>query len=371
MSHRTTPGMPLTGLLALLLISIGCSTWVGNAQSATRLSLRAYSAIAWSPDGSRFFAVGSPSFSDYAQLFLVDATSGEETQLTEAPGRYSFPRWSPDGSSLAMTVNFDEIHLFKPATRQETLLTTGEASVWLNDGNTLAIYVGGLSSLWPDQREVRLVSKEGDAQEVVFAGPVIHDMLAVATAAARATPDFLTPSAPLPREYVEGMTWIRTEETLLFTIRASTSGSVSQQAVLVDLNSPSYVAFPGEQNIGEVASSPDGTLLAYVRLNGLGLGEALVIADVSGDCLSVLELAEGLQSPTWSPDGSRIAFLIDGRIHVRTLAKEQKAPKVPAMLARQVGVGRLTTRWSRPGQLRQNGFKLLSRRWPGGSSRGR
>ena len=31
----------------------------------------------------------------------------------------------------------------------------------------------------------------------------------------------------------------------------------------------------------------------------------------------------------------------------------------------------LTTRWSRPGQLRQNEFEILSKRWPGGSSRGR
>jgi hypothetical protein len=33
--------------------------------------------------------------------------------------------------------------------------------------------------------------------------------------------------------------------------------------------------------------------------------------------------------------------------------------------------GRLTTRWSRPGQLRRNWFMLVSKSWPGGSSRGR
>src|SRR4030042_591680 len=31
----------------------------------------------------------------------------------------------------------------------------------------------------------------------------------------------------------------------------------------------------------------------------------------------------------------------------------------------------LTTRWSRPGQLRQDGFVIRSKSWPGGSSRGR
>ncbi len=32
---------------------------------------------------------------------------------------------------------------------------------------------------------------------------------------------------------------------------------------------------------------------------------------------------------------------------------------------------RLTTRWSRPGQLRQNVIQEYSKSWPGGSSRGR
>jgi len=32
---------------------------------------------------------------------------------------------------------------------------------------------------------------------------------------------------------------------------------------------------------------------------------------------------------------------------------------------------RLTTRWSRPGQLRRIGSKIGSKSWPGGSSRGR
>jgi hypothetical protein len=34
-------------------------------------------------------------------------------------------------------------------------------------------------------------------------------------------------------------------------------------------------------------------------------------------------------------------------------------------------LARLTTRWSRPGQLRRIGSKIGSKRWPGGSSRGR
>jgi hypothetical protein len=46
------------------------------------------------------------------------------------------------------------------------------------------------------------------------------------------------------------------------------------------------------------------------------------------------------------------------------------SPNTGTLRAR-ITQGRLTTRWSRPGQLRRNGSKIGSKRWPGGSSRGR
>ncbi|NND71544.1 MAG: translocation protein TolB, partial [Rhodothermales bacterium] len=58
----------------------------------------------WSPDGNQLaFGAVAPSGSDEEtlQIFVLDLTTGEETQLTQLAGHNSAPRWSPDGSRIA------------------------------------------------------------------------------------------------------------------------------------------------------------------------------------------------------------------------------------------------------------------------------
>jgi Tol biopolymer transport system component len=62
--------------------------------------------------------------------------------------------------------------------------------------------------------------------------------------------------------------------------------------------------------------SPDGGRILFTQPIGFEEGEELWIADVDGS--DPQRIAEGLHwrepSPTWSPDGSAIAFVRDGDV---------------------------------------------------------
>ncbi|MEA2631946.1 MAG: hypothetical protein QOE66_2165, partial [Chloroflexota bacterium] len=86
-------------------------------------------------------------------FWLVDATTGEATRLTDGPVPDGEPAWSPDGARIAFTSNRRrnpdllssrlDIHVVDVETRAVTALTRGPRSMffaptWLPDGSTIA-----------------------------------------------------------------------------------------------------------------------------------------------------------------------------------------------------------------------------------------
>jgi dipeptidyl aminopeptidase/acylaminoacyl peptidase len=165
----------------------------GEARRLTDLP-RGVGDFAWSPDGSRLVVTssshgatrdqdrrrrglkklepGTPPPSDYRfidrleymlngedftydridHLWLVDATTGEATRLTDGLVADHDPAWSPDGGRIAFTSNRrrdhdlrwrPDIHVVDVLTRAVTPVTAGPNSnfglpTWLPDGRTIA-----------------------------------------------------------------------------------------------------------------------------------------------------------------------------------------------------------------------------------------
>ena len=59
---------------------------------------------AWSPDGQRI-ALTMDDLNGDRQVYTLDLASGEALQVTHGPSPAYFPRWSPDGGSLAFSTN--------------------------------------------------------------------------------------------------------------------------------------------------------------------------------------------------------------------------------------------------------------------------
>lgn len=138
------------------------------------------------------------------------------------------------------------------------------------------------------------------------------------TVTAYTAADHLTPPEAAGTTYLHDPSWVTSTRTLQF-------GGFTHQVNVQDVDQPSDVHWfddydvVGQANatdLGDGELNPQGTMLALVR--GYGAGASVVWYDVSGDALHRLPTApsmrcatgpdEGINGPTWSPDGTSLAI---------------------------------------------------------------
>ena len=102
-----------------------------------------------SPDGRRIAYVRQSgdvmTDRNRATIWLVDAAGGKQRPLVAGNGRYTLPRWSPDGTRLAYVATEDgvsQLHVrwldLGTATRITNLPDAPETIAWSPDGQTIA-----------------------------------------------------------------------------------------------------------------------------------------------------------------------------------------------------------------------------------------
>lgn len=304
------------GVALLLLVTIvaGCQS-IPNIRSAAirRLTGVSYSQIAWSPDSTRFLAVGLPSApSTASNLYLVDANTGRAERLSEIPDEYSFPRWSPVGNKISFALWPAEVWTYDIQDRQLALLSHGEAAVWSPSGDQIAVYVGSTVNDAPATPQMRFFAADGTLIKTIDLGPIgtIRQTLARG-------------EAPLDaHEYLAGLAWSSTHERIAFSLYTIIMGADDiHESYVLDLASGQVDSLLLDQSVGPLAFSPAGDYLAYVNLDDLGIWGSLRVADGSGKCLYVPDIPPEARDVTWSPDGRTLGFLFHSSIHTLDMSR--------------------------------------------------
>ena len=226
--------------------------------------------------------------SGVSDLVWVDQV-GRETPVGAEPGRYAFPRVSPDGTRIAVIKEGNEgedIWLLAPDRASATRLTIDEAPktglVWRPDGGELAF----ASNDGDGPTRLRSIVSDGSSG------------IRLLTEAGSGGSDE-EPGRPGYAQWPSS--WSRDGDELLFVATAASISmlSLDDGRVTVVRESPSFDSNP--------VLSPDGGWLAY-QSNESGAEEVYVrpFPDVAA---GRWQISNGGSEPRWGPDGTEIYYL--------------------------------------------------------------
>lgn len=241
-----------------------------------------------SPDGSLVAYVVSDvdvAGNQYRRrVFLADATGSEAPRQFTAGPRDRSPRWSPDGRSLAFVTD----HEGGPAEVCVLPVDRGGERV------VVARLAEGPSELeWsPGGTELALVARDPDTARY---GELGEERKPKDMPARRITTFF-------SRLNGEGFIVDRPSRLMV---------------VPVDGSSPPRRLTDGPHQASDLAWAPDGLTLAFASARhptwdtDLAVDLFTVPADGSGEPVRLTATSGAYSSPSWAPDGARIAYLVD------------------------------------------------------------
>jgi len=231
----------------------------------------------WSPD-NRFLA-----YAARGDIWKVAAEGGEAIALTQGPAYHSEPAFSPDGSKVAFTMDFDgnlEIGIVDAAGGAIERLTTDEeldfAPDWSADGKSLFFVSRRHGNL--DILRLHLVT--GQITKVV----------------AGSGNDFQPAVSP------DG-------QSLAYVSRVENrNGSGGIWVLPLQGGEPELVHYEESSYRLKPQWSPDGKTLTYVS-DAAGSNDIAIIPAMGGNRIRLTEDSSGEFDPALSPDGTRVAFV--------------------------------------------------------------
>ena len=276
------------------------SSWDGARHVRLTTSPDAEHTPRWSPDGRRLaFLSARQDPREVDQVWLLGRDGGEAERITDFPGGVSDLAWSPDGTRLALIVSDPEPNAGPPGGD-----TTGH--------RPRPIVVD------------RWRFKEDETGYLTAGRDHLHVLDLASRRAELITPGAYDEAAPAWSPDGRSIAFVsrrraefdRDDNYDLYVVDAVAGAAPRQLTTFTgaDMN-------PGWGSRAP-SWSPDGTMLAYVQGGRPELiyyaGQTVAVVPVAGGPARVLTgaLDRNVLSPTWSPDGGSVLFLLeDDRVY--------------------------------------------------------
>lgn len=322
-----------SGVVAIVDAALGTATPVAPGPGA----LQDVARVDWSPREERLALVTASADPPQSSLSVLDLATGDALPLLDAPrDGLGPPRWSPDGTRLAVALTRDrdtDIYVVAADGGGVTRLTDGPARdtapAWSPDGLRLAftsdrdgqngIYRipldGGVPALvgrWPrpgDQPTTPVLSPDGrrlawDQDGDLFVSELDGSGRTNVTSTAGRNEHW--PQWSADGASLAFLAYGATGPAQLEVIGAGGSG-----------RRLALEAFKGEER--SIRWSPDGRRLAFLTRLGPDGRRVIGIVELMRGRVEPLTFAVGAQAGfAWAPDGRRIAFVgADSRLYVK------------------------------------------------------
>lgn len=308
--------------------------------------------IAWSPDGTKIAFTSWSQFGPNADIMVMDADTGSNiVNLTNDPSYDYLPSWSPDGTKIIFTSNrsgnLDVFVMNADGSNQQNItnyFANDYYPSWSPDGSKIVFVSSGRGGTF-DNDEICVMNADGsnvvnltvnqvadlmpawspDGTKIVFnsdrngnrdlysmnADGSNETRVTVHTAEdSRASWQLLPVSTPTPTPTPSPTP--RLNGNIAFT----RVGPPAEQIATINEDGSNLTVLTSGSNAEDPEFSPDGTRIAFSSVNSGQFQIWLMNSDGSGQTRLTNNNLRGDDEPTWSPDGSKIAFVGGAQIWV-------------------------------------------------------
>lgn len=257
----------------------------------------ALTGTAWSPAGDRIVYIGRPASPErpaQEHLLVADVAAGQTA--TVATGNFSAPDWDPDGQRVVVANN-------EPGERDPSSIAVVDLRA--AQVTTVTDPPAGTDDLEPDWSPDgrRIAFLRNAHAEPTSADPGDDQVLTVATDGG--DPRELTPGL----FHESGPAWSPDGDMIAITASSSPGIDAPRDLYLVSADGGERTPLNVAGARHDVTFSPDGRLIAVAvglrpddtDLHIVDVSQASTVAVLDGDTFDT--------SPTWSPDGTHVAFV--------------------------------------------------------------